>query len=338
VARRVVVALAVGLAALVAAPLAGTGTADDLTGGVTAADQGWWSALSGVGTQPGSPIAGVVPAQKAPAPDVPDGVLPVSVRAGQVDRVSGLGISIDAPVGSTVRKLVLHLKEAPSASQGVGAAVVACTIDDYVQADTNGYSYNTPADDCQTAHADGARASDGTWTFDLSALASSWQLDGSGSLHWIRLDPKGAAPATFQVGFTGKQDATFDADIVPGSGDLNGGFGSFGSDSAFGSSFGGSDSAFSTPASPAPATPDVPSANGAKRTPPTVPAVATGTGHTFGDSALGTMLLIVGLLALALAAAWTMGSNGRTDAEVVRRSGGVRRALGARTGTGELHG
>jgi len=341
--RRVVVALAVGLGALTLAPVAATWADTGSSGSVQAISQGWWSELSGAATPPGSPLQGLVPNQPEPAPDVPDGVVPVAMRFGQVDRVGAIGITVDAPQGSTVNKLILHLKEATQTGvqQGTGAAVRACPITDFLQPENDGEPANIPNEDC-TAHADGVRGDDGTWTFDLTGIANAW-MSGTISVKGIRLDPVGSVPGTFQVGFTGYKDATFESDIVPGAGagggndafatpDSSGAFASTGSlDTSTGESF-------STPSSPAPVVASPPTTAATNRTRTAVPAAAhKAAGHTFGDSVLATVLIVVGLAALALAAAWTLGAGGRTGDELVRRQGGVSRALGSRTAPEELH-
>src|SRR5437588_4083680 len=140
VGRRVVVALVVGLGALALAPVAATWADTGSSGAVQAVSQGWWSEFSGLATAPDSPLQGLAPSQPEPAPDVPDGVVPVAMRFGQVDRVGAIGITVDAPQGSTVNKLILHLNEAtqPGVQQGSGAAVQACPITDFLQPENAG--------------------------------------------------------------------------------------------------------------------------------------------------------------------------------------------------------
>src|SRR3954452_1660105 len=215
VVRRAIVALTVGLAALALVPMTATWGQSD--GGVHADAEGWWSTatLPVPVTLPPSPLG---PLPTAPAPDVPDGSVPVAMRLGQPARIGAIGIVVDAQRGAKVNKLVMTLKEADATGQqGTGAKVRACPITDFLVPETNGDAQNVPAEDCDVAHADGVRNPDGTWTFDLTAIASAW-FDPFGTIepNGIRLDPVGDPPATFQVAFTGFEDATFQADIVAG--------------------------------------------------------------------------------------------------------------------------
>jgi hypothetical protein len=330
VVRRALVALVVGLGALALVPVAATSAAQ--TTGVHADSEGWWNAGPSVPiTLPASPL-GTLPS--APAPDVPDGSVPVAMRLGQAARVGAIGIVVDADKGSTVRKLTLTLREADRVGQqGTGAKVRACPITDFLQPEANGPTENTPQEDCDTAHADGVRNDDGTWTFDLTSIAAAW-LDPFGTLepNGIRLDPVGDPPATFQVAFTGFEDAELDADIAPGAPAEDpfasgGGGGSFDTGSL---GTGGSD--FSAPAAEAPtvAAPTTEAPKGQAAPEKTAPVAANRAGDTFGNWPAALVLLLVAAVALALAAAWTLGPAGRHRPDLARRQGGVSRALAGR--------
>jgi hypothetical protein len=333
------VAFAVGVVALVVAPISATwAQTTSPSPGVSAQSQGWWGelGLGGVPSVPSNPLAGLAPTPAPPAPDVPQGSVPVSMLAGQVNRVGAIGITMDGGVGAHVDKLILHLKEstAPLAEQGTGAAVRACPITDFLVPEDNGQAANTPAEDCDVAHADGVRGDDGTWTFDLTSIGQAW-ASGAVSVNGFRLDPVGTAPATFQVAFTGYKDATFEAAVVPGTSD-GGAFGSADSSGALGSgafatSGGGELSDVRSTGAPPAATPTPSSA--ANRS--TVPVVAMKIASGFTDSLLAIVLLVVGLGALGLAVAWSMGPNAAADSS--RRRGRVSRALGQRVGAGGAH-
>jgi hypothetical protein len=328
VVRRALVAGVVGLVALALAPVAATTAAQ--ASGVHADSEGWWNTGPSLPvTLPPSPL-GTLPA--APAPDVPDGSVPVAMRLGQAARVGAIGIVVDAEKGSQVNGLTLTLQEADATGQqGTGAKVRACPITDFLQPEANGPAEDIPQEDCDTAHADGVRNDDGTWTFDLTAIAAAW-LDPFGTLspNGIRLDPVGDPPATFQVAFTGFEDATLQADITPGAPAEDpfatgsaGGAGAFDLGSV--GTTGGTD--FAAPSAQAP-TVAAPTTQAPKAAAPTrsEPA-ASRAGQTFGNWPLAVVLLLVAAVALALAAAWTLGPAGRNRPDLARRQGGVSRAL-----------
>jgi hypothetical protein len=322
------------------APISATSAQESAgVGVVTAVSQGWWAQTGPLPTVPPNPLTALAPAAAAPAPDVADGVLPVAMRLGQVARVAAIGISMDAPAGSQVDRLVLHLKESGAhlAQQGSGPALRACPITDFLVPEENGDAANTPAQNCDIAHADGVRSDDGTWAFDLTAIGQAW-ASGAVSVNGIRIDPVGTAPATFQVGFTGYQDATFDASIKAGAAgnDAFGSSGSFGSESAYTSgSFDASTGSYAdAPAAPAPAAAAPPSASPRRSA---VPVVATKAAPGFTGSWLAVLLLIVGLGALGLAVAWSMGAGAAAVDPGSRRQGRVSRVLGRQVGAGGVH-
>jgi hypothetical protein len=325
-------ALGVGLVALALVPVATTYA--QTAGGVHADSEGWWNTgPSTPVTLPPSPL-GTLP--QAPAPDVPDGTVPVAMRLGQAARVGAIGIVVDAEKGSKVAKVVLTLKEAPGAGQqGTDAKVRACPITDFLQPEANGPAENVPNEDCDVAHADGVRADDGTWTFDLTAIATAW-LDPFGTVepNGIRLDPVGDPPATFQVAFTGFEDAAIDADITPGAPAADpfatGGAGAGSFDSGSFSSGSGTDFAAPPAEAPAVATPTTAAPTGATAAPPAKATKASRAGDTLGNWPAAVLLLLVAAVALALATAWSLGPAGRRRDELVRRQGGVSRALAGR--------
>jgi hypothetical protein len=169
-----------------------------------AVDQtGWWSR-----TNEDPPETNVVGSQTFPAPDVPEGALPVTVAGGERVRVSAVGIAVDGETGSSVDQLLLVLREseAPNAALNADAAVVrACPITtDFWVASVNGKWARVPEHDCDAGAVDGVRDPEtGTWAFDLTSLASGWLAeDFTGSravlLTSVTTDASGA-PAQSQV-------------------------------------------------------------------------------------------------------------------------------------------
>lgn len=314
--------------------------------------EGWWNTAPAEAPVPLPPV-GVAPAPQLPAPDVPEDAIAVEMRAGRPGRVAALGIVLDAEPGSTVDAFVLRLKEAEGsfAQRGSEPAVLACPVTSFLVPEKNGSPANVPEADCETAKAEGVRADDGTWTFDLTAIAAAW-LDPFGTLepNGIRLDPIGDPPATFQVAFTGVEGAALTADLSPppdAAGDpFASGSGSFtppasSADVGRGSGFSPApidtapldvapiDAGPVEPAAPAVDAPveptGEPSTDGGTRV--AAPVAASRAGETFGNwPAWMIPLVLVGLL-LALAASLVLGPAGRRRPELARRQGGVSRAL-----------
>lgn len=167
-------------------------------------------------------------------------------------------------------------------------------------------------------------------------IAAAW-VDPFGTLtpNGVRLDPIGDAPATFQVVFTGMEDATFDADITEGAAAAD----PFASDSSSaGGSSGGSFSSGSSFAAPSASVPTVttaptaaPAPSKPRKTARAAPiAVSRHAGETFGNLPFGSLLLLVGVLLLAGLTSWSLGAGGKDRAQIVRRQGGVSRALNSR--------
>lgn len=298
---------------------------------VTADKEGWWS-------QTGR----VAPAELPTT--VPEGAIAVSAVGGQAYAVAALGIVLDADKGSTVARFTLTLTEAEGTGaqeNAEGAVITACPIVDFFAGDYGGAWADAPADDCDTATAEGVRNDDGTWTFDLAAIANAW-LDPFGTIaaNGIRFDP---GDASFQVSWTGMEDAVFDVSITPPQVEADpfdavtttipGGF-TGRAPSSPGS--GG----FDVQPPPAVVEPgaEVPAAAGEPDTDDDATAVgpAAGSrsraGDTAGNLPAALVLLVMMTLGAAALIALALGPIGQTRPAAARRSGGVSRALEARTG------
>lgn len=171
--------------------------------GAAVEQTGWWSRVN-----EDPPETNVVGAQSVPAPDVPQGALPVTVAGGERVRVSAVGLALDGQTGGTVDQLLLVLREsdAPHAALNADGAVVrACQVTtDFWVASTNGKWSRVPEHDCEAGAVEGVRdPGTGTWAFDLTTLASGWLADDfTGSravlLEAVTTDASGA-PAESQV-------------------------------------------------------------------------------------------------------------------------------------------
>lgn len=319
-------------------PIGAAGAASDASGRVSAESQGWWNVAAAAVAVPATPLGGLAPVPTAPAPDVPDGVLPVSMRLGQAERVAAIGMRLDAPTGTEVKRLVLVLKESTAslAQQGSGAGVRACPVKDFFVPESNGQAANAPVEDCDLAHADGVRGADGSWTFDLTSIAQAW-ASGTVSANGVRFDPIGTAPATFQVGFTGYQDAVIEADLVAGaaaadpfatptgsdafspSGSVDSSSGSLGGDLGV------------APAPVAVATPPTVAAT----VRPTVPIVAHGPSSGFIGSMLATLVLFIAIGMLGVATMLRLGAPAAALAAPGPPSRRVSAVLSRRMSTGD---
>ena len=165
-------ALAAGLLLLVTTPALPAGAADSRG---AASQGGWWNRLQGPaeGEPEGNPLRPLVPAVPWP-PNVPADAIATSGGAGQVDKVAAVGIDLALAEGATVDRLTLRLKESNAGGASLGAAqarVLACPATTFWVPAQNGAWRDRPAADCGQGAAEGVRAGDGTWTFDLTALA-----------------------------------------------------------------------------------------------------------------------------------------------------------------------
>jgi hypothetical protein len=143
-----------------------------------ATQDGWWNRLQGPqeGEPEGNPIRPLVPAIPKP-PNVPADAIAAGATGGQVDKVAAVGIDVALADGATLDGLVLRLKESDANGANVGAdkaKVLACPAGGPWGTGQNGDWRDRPAADCSLGSAEGVRAADGTWTFDLAAIGRLW--------------------------------------------------------------------------------------------------------------------------------------------------------------------
>jgi len=146
---------------------------------------GWWNRLQGPaeGEPEGNPVRPLVPPVPKP-PNVPGDTIVTSAGAGQVDKVAAVGIGLALADGATLDGLTLRLKESPVNGANVGsegAKVTACPATVPWGPAQNAAWGERPTADCRLASADGTRAADGTWTFDLTAIGRLWVDPPGGS-------------------------------------------------------------------------------------------------------------------------------------------------------------
>jgi len=143
-----------------------------------ATQDGWWNRLQGPqeGEPDGNPVRPLFPALPKPL-NVPADAISAGATAGQVDKVAGVGIDVVLAEGATLDGLTLRLQESDASGANVGAdkaKVLACPATSPWGTGQNGNWRDRPAADCSLGSAEGVRAADGTWTFDLAAIGRLW--------------------------------------------------------------------------------------------------------------------------------------------------------------------
>jgi hypothetical protein len=177
-------ASALGLLLLTAAPAglahaaAGSPTESPVGSHGTPTQDGWWNRLQGPaeGEPDGNPIRPLVPPVPKP-PNVPADAIATSAGGGQVDKVAAVGVDVALADGAALDGLTLRLKESPAGGANVGAdkaKVVACPVTVPWGPGQNAAWRERPTADCGLATIEGARAGDGTWTFDLTPVGRLW--------------------------------------------------------------------------------------------------------------------------------------------------------------------
>ena len=194
--------LALGLFFLLSASATPAQAAESLG---AATQDGWWNRLQGPqeGEPEGNPIRPLVPPLPKP-PNVPADAIAAGATGGQVDKVAAVGIDLAMADGATLDGLVLRLKESDANGANVGAdkaKVLACPATAPWGSGQNAAWRDRPVADCSLGSAEGARAADGTWTFDLAAIGQLWAdlfapLAAYGVV--LSVDPA-ASPSSVQV-------------------------------------------------------------------------------------------------------------------------------------------
>lgn len=325
--------LAVALAAPAFPPAAAQ------TASVAADRDGWWNRAKGGNLPLTSP--------SVPFPVPPNG-LAVAASNGEPEKAAAVGIRLDVDPGA-FRRLILNLKESTSNGASVGvqvAAIKACAIEaDWTPAKDGTWPPPTAATD--TGCTNGARSTEGVWSFDLSGIALRW-LEGGLAQNGVLLVENANPPASFQVvwGDRTTPELTLGLDVAveegapeasapeaagPGpatdEGPRSGGGSGFGSTTATFGFSGGDAFATGVPQDPGPA--PAPAA-------PVVPAPAPAPAHPSQPISVGENIpaaaVLLGPMALFLAglAAYSLGPAGNPSPLTIRREGGVSRALARR--------
>jgi hypothetical protein len=310
------------------------------SGGITATGAtvdkvGWWS-KSNVATETPAAIV-TVPRP----PSIPAGTLAVGAQAGDESMLAAVGILPDAEQGDTVTAFTLVMKEMTSPGANVNSAaakLAACPITAFWVGGENGLYANRPTFDCDAAKAPGARAADGTWTFDLLPIGTLW-LDpfGTTAPDGVVIVEDAAAPDSFQVDFAtaepGSITVTFQ--FTPGADDggaLTGdtvpsfdGGGDISTPSFEGPSIGSADipvgglptpGETTTTAAPSPTTTAAPK------------KISSSAGEILGNMPGGLLLLFPAVFVLLGLLSFSLGPAG--DPVTTIRQRGVSRALAAR--------
>ena len=188
-----------GVVGLVASAPAGAASAP-----VTDGSWYWMEQPQSIST-PAGPVAS--PTGPVAPPDVPKGDFAVAVVAGQADKETFLHIPTDLiPMGSTVLGFKLVLKE-DMAGRNLNAAsaeIQAIPVSGFFVGGTQAGIWSQRPATLSSPVGKGTRASDGTWTFDLTGIVSAW-IDGAVANNGVALVPSAAssAPTGFEVVWSG---------------------------------------------------------------------------------------------------------------------------------------
>jgi hypothetical protein len=177
-------ASALGLLLLTAAPAglahaaAGSPMESPMESHSAPTQDGWWNRVQGPaeGEPDGNPIRPLVPPVPKP-PNVPADAIVTSAGGGQVDKVAAVGLDVALADGAALDGLTLRLQESPAGGANVGAdkaKVIACPATVAWGPGQNAAWRERPTADCGLAAVEGARAVDGTWTFDLTPVGRLW--------------------------------------------------------------------------------------------------------------------------------------------------------------------
>ena len=194
-------AVLVGVLLAATGPVGPARAADGGGAGHSRATQdGWWNRFQGLadGEPDGNPVRPLVPPMPGP-PTVPADSIAAGAAGGQVDKVAAVAIELTLADGVTVGGLTLRLRESPAGGANVAAdraKVTACPATAAWGPGRNGAWHDRPVADCSLGSAEGVRAPDGTWTFDLTAIGRLWSdpvapLAPNGVV--LAVDPTGAS-------------------------------------------------------------------------------------------------------------------------------------------------
>ena len=326
--RRMWGAIAAVMVVFALLPIDGSTAATD-TGSVTVEKSGWWSQTNQEVTTTNGAIAPPIP--KSPA--VPEDSLPVTAFLGQPENVSAIAFTVPADMQVSSLVVTMPLADSGSAdSGGSSAKIAACVVIAYWEGTDNGKWDAKPDGDCNKAKADGKRNDDGSWTFDLSPIAALWSdpfedvVQPDGGVLLVPDDPS----ATFQVAFAKegmKVEAVLAEASTPGDEAFTADVSQETIPAGTPTYSGGSVDAGALP--PPTATGKPPASPGKGGGGGSQPAASRqhDVGNLTGNLPLGLLLLIPFALLLAVLAGQ---STRRARSELVRRQGGVGRALAAR--------
>ncbi|MDV6013388.1 DNRLRE domain-containing protein [Haloechinothrix sp. LS1_15] len=170
--------------------------------GAAVIKDGWWWAVN----ETPEDETGFVP-QEPPPSNVPEGAIPVAAAAGDPEKISAIEFMLDAQPGAEVHSAVIALRESDESGANINeedAAILACQITEEFWADGEAAAWETrPEYDCEEGAAEGVRDGDGTWTFDISAMAATWVDEGSPNPQSFALVENVDSPESFQVSFEG---------------------------------------------------------------------------------------------------------------------------------------
>jgi hypothetical protein len=164
----------------------------------------YWEPQIATLNTPAGPVA--LPTGPLPTPDVPAGDFAVTAILGQANKESYIHLDSSAiPKGSSVQQLSLTIKE-DAGGINVLASMAKITAHPVISFFTDGTAAGLwtarPSFD-PSVSGPGTRGADGTWKFDLTALAQKW-ADGSLANNGIALVASGLmAPETWQVVWSG---------------------------------------------------------------------------------------------------------------------------------------
>jgi hypothetical protein len=159
---------------------------------------------------------------------VPADAIAAGVTAGQVDKVAAVGLDVALADGDSLRGLTLRLKESPAGGANINAdkaKVFACPATTPWGPSQNAAWRDRPEADCELGRVEGARADDGTWTFDLSTVGRQWAdpfapLAANGVV--LSIDPA-SAPSGAQVSWVNFEAGGIAVDfaVTPGAPDAS---------------------------------------------------------------------------------------------------------------------